>query len=133
MSKPVTTLSGRKVIVRDLELGAKIGIYTHERLDAQLIRINISLDVGTGPIADRIEDVVSYKSVVERVKAECARGHVNLAETLAERIADLCLEFAGVHEAWVRLEKLHAIAEAAGVGCEVTKRRNTAHAGGAVS
>ncbi len=120
------SLVSRRVVIRDLEFGAKIGIYTHERLDAQLIRINISLDVGTAPIADRIEDVVSYETVCGQVKAECARGHVNLVETLAERIADLCLGFPGVREAWVRLEKLHAIAEAAGVGCEVTKRRDSA-------
>jgi dihydroneopterin aldolase len=120
------SLVNRRVVIRDLEFGAKIGIYTHERMDAQMIRINISLDVGTEQITDRIEDVVSYETVCERVKAECAKGHVNLAETLAERIADLCLAFEGVHEAWVRLEKLHAIAEAAGVGCEVTKRRDSA-------
>ena len=121
-----TYLAARRVVVRDLELGAKIGIYTHERLDAQLIRINISLDVGTQPMGDRIEDAVSYETVCERVKALVAKGHVNLAETVAERIADLCLEFPGVHEAWVRLEKLHAIAEAGGVGVEVTKRRGKA-------
>ena len=118
-----TELTARRVVIHDLELSAKIGIYTHERLDAQLIRINISLDVGTAPIADRIEDAVSYETVCERVKVLVAKEHVNLAETLAERIADLCLEFAGVQEAWVRLEKLHAIAEAGGVGVEVTKRR----------
>ena len=49
------SLVSRRVVIRDLEFGAKIGIYTHERLDAQLIRINISLDVGTAPIADRID------------------------------------------------------------------------------
>jgi dihydroneopterin aldolase len=119
----VSTLTARRILIRDLELSAKIGIYTHERLDAQMIRINISLDVGTGPVADRIEDVVSYADVVEQVKKLVASGHVNLAETLAERIADLCLADARVQEAWVRLEKLHAIAEAGGVGCEVTKRR----------
>lgn len=120
----MTTLASRRILIRDLELSAKIGIYTHERLDAQLIRINISLDVGAQPVADRIEDAVSYADVVERVKTLVASGHVNLVETLAERIADLCLGDGRVQEAWVRLEKLHAIAEAGGVGCEVTKRRS---------
>lgn len=120
----MTTLTARRILIRDLELSAKIGIYAYERQDAQMIRINISLDVGTKAIADRIEEVVSYAEVVEQVKTLVASGHVNLAETLAERIADLCLGDARVQEAWVRLEKLHAIAEASGVGCEVTKRRS---------
>lgn len=118
----MSRLVSRRVLIRDLELGAKIGIYTHERMDAQMIRINISLEMGTAAVGDRIEEVVSYEAVVAQVKSLCARGHVNLVETLADRIAELCLEFAGVTEATVRLEKLHAIAEAAGVGCEVTKR-----------
>ena len=67
---------------------------------------------------------VDVADVVERVKTLVASGHVNLVETLAERIADLCLGDRRVQEAWVRLEKLHAIAEAGGVGCEVTKRRS---------
>lgn len=119
---PRATLVSRRIIIRDLELGAKIGVYTHERMDAQMIRINIDLGVSTEALADRIEDVVSYEEIVARVKALCARGHVNLVETLAEGIADLCLEDPRVEEATVRLEKLHAIAEAAGVGCEVQKR-----------
>lgn len=114
-------LDSRVVIVRDLELTSKIGVYTHERRDSQLIRINLALTLGRGTMADRIEDTVSYDRVVEDVKALIARGHINLVETLADRIADTCLEDLRVETVMVRVEKLHAVAEAAGVGVEVVK------------
>ena len=114
-------LDSRVVVVRDLELTAKIGVYTAERQDSQLIRINLALTVAREPIRDRLEDAVSYELVVENVKTLIASGHVNLVETLAERIADMCLEDARVETARVRVEKLHAVAEAAGVGAEVVK------------
>ncbi len=114
-------LDSRVLIVRDLELTSKIGVYTHERQDSQLIRINLALTVGRQPMEDRIEDTVSYDGVVENVKALIAVGHINLVETLADRIADMCLEDLRVETAKVRVEKLHAVAEAAGVGVEVVK------------
>ena len=117
------TLESRVVLIRDLELAAKIGVYTHERQDSQLIRINLALTVGRGPIEDRLKDTVSYESTVENVKGLIAQGHINLVETLAERIADMCLEDDLVERVEVRVEKRHAVAEAAGVGVEVTKMK----------
>ena len=115
------SLDSRVVLIRDLELTAKIGVYTHERQDSQPIRINLAMTVGCDPIEDRLEDTVSYDAIVEAIKGLIAAGHINLVETLAEGIADLCLEQDLVEKVHVRVEKLHAVAEAAGVGAEVTK------------
>ena len=128
---PATVVVARRVVVRDLELTAKVGIYTHERQDAQPIRLTVELEVDPGPIGDHIADAVSYETVVAAVKARVARGHVNLVETLAERIADDCLGDPRVWQALVRVEKLHAVAEAAGVGAEVVKARRGPRSGGA--
>jgi dihydroneopterin aldolase len=114
-------LESRVVVIRDLELTAKIGVYTHERQDSQPIRINLAMTVGHAPVEDRLDDTVSYDAIVEGVKALLAEGHINLVETLAERIADLCLEQDLVEKVHVRVEKLHAVAEAAGVGAEIIK------------
>ena len=117
------TLKLRRVIVRDLELISNIGVYDHEREGGQLIRINLEIDVALTPIVDRLDDAVSYEKVVDGIKEMIARGHINLVETLAERIADLCLKDTRAVEARVRIEKLHAVAEALGVGAEVVKIR----------
>lgn len=114
-----------RVLIRDLVVGAKLGIYTHERHGTQPVRLNIELEVAPhrGPPRDAIAQVVDYEAVVRRVQAIVAAGHINLVETLAERVAALCLEDQRVLNARVRVEKLAAIAEAASVGVEIVRTR----------
>lgn len=120
-----TRRSRRRVFVRDLRLDAAIGVYGHEHGATQPVRINVDLWVDeTGPaIDDRLENVVCYAAVVEGIKAIVAAGHVNLVETLAERIAELCLDDRRVARARVRVEKLAAVAEAESVGVEIERQR----------
>ena len=120
-----TGLATRRVFVRDLELTAKIGVHRHERRRPQAVRINIDLTVAESgaPADDRIDSVVDYEAVVVGVKTIAAAGHINLIETLAERIAGLCLEDRRVLIARVRVEKPNVLADAASVGVEIERRR----------
>ncbi len=115
----------RHVFVRDLELEVEIGVHRHERRRSQLVRINIDLTVAEGrtPIDDRLENVVDYETIVQGVKTIVAAGHINLVETLAERVAGLCLSDARVEAARVRIEKLNVLPEAASVGVEIERVR----------
>ncbi len=112
----------RRIFIHDLMLDCRIGIHRHERDADQRVRINIELIVRDDrPIDDKIANVVSYDDIVTGVKAIVARGHVNLIETLAERIGDFCISDARVVAARVRVEKLDAITEAASVGVEIER------------
>ncbi len=115
----------RHVFVRDLELNVEIGVHRHERRRSQRVRINIDLTVAEGPapVDDRLENVVDYEIIVSGVKAIVAAGHINLVETLAERVAGLCLSDARVEAARVRIEKLNVLPEAASVGVEIERVR----------
>lgn len=113
------------VFIRDLELEARVGIYPHEKSGSQRIRINLDLGVedDTPAGSDRLADVVDYETIVNRVKGVVDDGHVNLVETLAERLARICLVDPRVVSVRVRVEKLDAIAEAASVGVEIERFR----------
>jgi dihydroneopterin aldolase len=113
----------RHVFVRDLELNANIGVYHREKGQLQPVRINVDLTVeeADGDVGDRLENVVDYGAVVDGIKAILAGGHLNLVETLAERVAAFCLEDARVRVARVRIEKLKIIAEAQSVGVEIER------------
>lgn len=115
----------RHVFVRDLELSVMIGVHRHERRRSQAVRINIDLTVSEGPapVDDRLENVVDYETIVQGVKTIVAAGHINLVETLAERVAGLCLSDARVEAARVRIEKLHVLPDAASVGVEIERLR----------
>lgn len=114
----------RHVFVRDLMLDAHIGVYTHEHGRTQPIRVNVDLTVSEAAHGDKHANVVCYEEVVNNIKALVASGHLNLVETLAERVAGSCLTDERVLVARVRIEKLAAIPEAGSVGVEIERARN---------
>ncbi|MDQ7251323.1 dihydroneopterin aldolase [Dongia sedimenti] len=122
-----TTAAARmmKVFVRDLVLAARIGVYQHEKLASQCVRINLELACTEHPaINDDVSNVVNYADLVEQIRAIVAKGHINLVETLADRIAQMCLEDRRVQTAKVRIEKLEVFKEAESVGVEIERARN---------
>lgn len=114
----------RHVFVRDLVQMCAIGVHDHERLGPQRVRLNLDLAVLEGDIAgvaDNIANVVCYEDIANAVRAVCARDHVNLVETLAEDIAQVCLDHAKVRSVRVRVEKLDVFEDAASVGVEIER------------
>ena len=101
---------------------AKIGLHQHERIAEQRIRVNLDLAVADlGAIDDDYDKVVCYGELVTGVRHVVGAGHVNLVETLAERIAAMCLADRRVLSARVRVEKLDVFPEASRVGVEIER------------
>jgi dihydroneopterin aldolase len=115
-----------KVFVRDLVLSARIGVYQHEKLGTQRVRINLELICTEHPaINDDLNNVVNYAELVAQVRAIVDAGHINLVETLADRIAQACLDDRRVQTAKVRIEKLDVFPEADSVGVEIERQRDS--------
>jgi 7,8-dihydroneopterin aldolase/epimerase/oxygenase len=115
----------RHVFVRDLECMALIGIYDHEKIKPQRIIVNIDLSVQEtdGPMTDEISHVVSYEIIAKKVESILEEGHINLVETLCEKIASACLKDRRVLAARVRVEKPDIIPNARSVGVEIERGR----------
>jgi dihydroneopterin aldolase len=120
---PSLTLGHRRVLVRDLVLACEIGTLRHERDRQQRVRVNLDLEVReeATPIADDLRNVVCYDEIVSAIRQLVAGGHMNLVETLAERIAALCLADARIRVARVRAEKLDVYPDAGSVGVEIER------------
>ena len=114
------------VFIRDLMLTALIGVYRHEKENPQPIRINLDLAVKENLTAnkDRLTEVVSYEDIADGVRKLVAIGHVNLVETLAQRIADMCFNHQRVQAVRVRIEKLAVFEDAASAGVEIERYRS---------
>jgi dihydroneopterin aldolase len=117
------TVSSYRILVRDLVLPWQIGVWRHEENRQQRIRLNLELQVSElpDPAADKYDDVLCYEKVINEIRALAVRGHVKLAETLADQVAALCLADPRALQVTVRIEKLEAIEEAASVGVEITR------------
>jgi dihydroneopterin aldolase len=122
----------RHVFLRDLVLEASIGVHPHEHSAAQRVCINVDLaveDDGARALSrvavgrDELSRVVDYERIADRVRLIVRSGHVKLVETLAERIAEACLEDARVCAARIRVEKLDIFADAISAGVEIERRQ----------
>ncbi len=126
-----------RILIRDLQISASIGVYHHEKLAFQPILVNIELTLGPDLQArpavfvpakmrkqDReYADVVCYASVCEQVERLTRDRHTELVETLVEAIAELCLSDGRVEAVRVRVEKTAAVPRARAVGAEILRRR----------
>lgn len=113
----------RHVFVAQLEVMTVIGVHDAEKRGPQRVIVSVDLKVrDSGPTrSDRLIDVLDYAEVVRLVERLTRQGHVNLLETLAERIADGCLADNRVLAVRVRLEKPDVIANARAVGIEIER------------
>ena len=108
MRDPLTELD--ELTVRGIEVFAHHGVLDHERRDGQVFRVDLTLSLDTREAArhDRLEDTVDYGSLVTAVVAAVERDPVDLVETVAQRVAEVCLTDPRVARVVVSLHKPHA-------------------------
>lgn len=122
---PEEAVKTHTIFIRDLNVDMMIGVYDHEKLSSQPVRLNIEMVVRDhiGPINDDYHNVVCYETIANAIKKLVQEEHINLVETLAEKIADICLHHQRVQGARVKVEKLNAVNDASSVGIEITRSK----------
>jgi len=118
-----STISLYRVFIRDLVLVASIGVHLHEKHAPQRVRINVELDVlrGAARLDDDLRNVVCYDELVQAIHKLAAGPHIQLAETMTERILELCLADERVRRAGVTVEKLDVYENAGAVGVTMVR------------
>ncbi len=114
-----------RIYIRDLTLRCIIGVYPEERREKQDIVINIVLgcDHSAAARSDQLGDAVDYKGIKKRVIELVEKSGFNLIETLADRIAAVCLENPRVQSAAVTVDKPGALRFTRSVGVEIVRER----------
>ena len=113
--------------IRDLSLRCIIGIFPEERVTLQEVVLNLRLAtpaVAAAARTDRIEDTIDYKTLKQRLITFVEASSFNLIETLADRVAALCLEDPRTLEVQVTVDKPGALRFTRSVAVEVTRRRS---------
>lgn len=82
-----------RLTVHGIEAFGHHGVLDFERREGQLFRVDLVLGMDTRPAArsDDLQDTVDYGTLVTAVKEAVETDPVDLIETLAQRIADVCL------------------------------------------
>ncbi len=83
-----------KITLTGLKARGHHGVYDFERANGQDFVIDVVLEVDLAKAAetDDVRDTVHYGELAEKLIAVIAGEPVNLIETLAERLAHVCLE-----------------------------------------
>jgi len=86
------------------------GVLDHEKREGQTFVVDLTLGFDTAPAAasDDLRDTVDYGSLVASVKAAVEADPVDLIETLAQRLADVCLRDGRVEWARITVHKPEA-------------------------
>jgi dihydroneopterin aldolase len=82
-----------RLAVVGIEAVGHHGVFEFERREGQVFRADLVLGVDTRAAAasDDLQDTVDYGTLVAAVKQAIEHDPVDLIETLAQRIADVCL------------------------------------------
>lgn len=117
-----------KIILDRLEIECLIGIFDWEREIKQKVLISFELYCDTGPaaMADNIDLAVDYKAVSKAIISLVEPSRFFLIETMAEKIAEICLGFRGVNKAIVTVAKPGAIRGSKNISVQI-ERPDKAH------
>jgi dihydroneopterin aldolase len=115
-----------QLAVRGLEVHGHHGVFEVERRDGQTFVLDLVLGLDTRPAAetDDLSRTVDYGSLVGEVRNAVENDPVDLIETLAQRIADVCLGRGLVDWVEVTVHKPHAPIEATFSDVALTIRRS---------
>ena len=111
-----------RIFVHDFVLPMRIGTYARERGKTQNVRFSVDVTVARpSDLPGDMRDVLSYDVITDSIRMIAARGHIALAETLAEQVASAVLAHPRAANVTVRVEKLDT--GSGSVGVEITRDR----------
>ena len=107
MKRQMPAPDGDAIIVRELELHARIGVPEEERRAAQRLTVSLVLWPGRGfdQLNDDLTQTVDYAAVARQVKEFVSRREDKLLETLADALALQLLQTFPLRRVRVELRK----------------------------
>ena len=99
-----------RIAIRGLTAYAHHGVYAFERRQGQTFRCDAVLEVDTAPAAqeDDLQRTVNYAELAQRLYTALSTEPVDLLETLAQRLADVCLVYDLVQAVEITVHKPEA-------------------------
>lgn len=96
-----------RITLKGLRIRGFHGVLAEERRDGQdfLVDVVLHLDLAPAAATDDVADTVHYGELAERLAEVVAGEPVDLVETLADRLASVCLSYDRVQRAEVTVHK----------------------------
>ncbi len=116
---------GDWIHLRKLKVRCVLGVHPAERGHPRPVHMNISLecDVRRAAKTDKLEDTLNYELIESDAIALAKAGRFRLIETLAERVAEVCLKHPRVLAVKVVVDKPGALPHTKSVAVEICRRK----------
>ncbi len=111
------------IIIRELAARCTLGVSEEERREKQdvIVSLTLHVDLRRAAEADELDATVDYRAIKKRVLGYVESSSFRLLEALAEGVARVCLESAGVKQVDVSIEKPGALRFARSVAVELSR------------
>ena len=114
----------RHIRLEDYRIEADIGVLPKEKGHPQELLITLDVWVKDNrPTVDSIDAVYDYRALPKAIEETLSAGHIDLQETVAERIAEKLLKDTTVYALRVATRKTEAVANAKSIGIEIFRKR----------
>ena len=122
-----TTERKWSIVINDLLLRLKIGVYPDEFNHFQEVLINLECDyVAPSPQPNTdVSQVLCYNTLVKAIQTIADKGHIYFLENFVETIADHCLGDLRVQQVRISAMKMNALDVTKSVGVKITRGRQT--------
>jgi 7,8-dihydroneopterin aldolase/epimerase/oxygenase len=99
-----------RITLRGVRAHANHGVYAFERERGQMFRVDAVLEVDTraAAVGDDLEKTVNYAELAKQLYGTLSGEPVDLLETLAQRLADVCLAYEPVEAVEITVHKPEA-------------------------
>ena len=101
-------LSRDQLRLTGIEVRARHGVFASEKVNDQLFVVDVVCDLERVEQVDELATTVDYAALAERIASAVRGGSVDLIETLAERVAAVCLAHPLITAVAATVHKPHA-------------------------
>jgi dihydroneopterin aldolase len=120
--KTPTPADENLLFITNLKVECLIGVYDWEHEVPQVVNFNLEFPAhGQAFRGDNLAETVDYKRVAKAVSHLASQSHYKLLESLAESVAHHCLQQFRLAWIRVRVDKPHALTNAATAGVEILR------------
>jgi 7,8-dihydroneopterin aldolase/epimerase/oxygenase len=116
-----------RIDLKGLRVRGYHGVYEFERREGQefVVDVSLGLSLAEAAASDDVADTVHYGELASRLAEVIVSEPVNLLETLASRLLDVCMRDSRVAEATVTVHKPQAPIDLAFNDVSVTMHRRS--------
>lgn len=112
-----------KIILKEIEIPAVIGVREEEREYAQPLFVTVVLftDISEAGKSDDLQDTIDYSDLRDDIVEFVRESRFSLLEKLSEEIARICLERTSVEKVTITTEKPEAMPSGKSASIEITR------------